>query len=120
MEFKAKAEAQARLAEGDEDVRLLLGVEPPDSWRGGRLAVMSSISFKGLEEPRVRDVSGFLRTLPAMRHLHGPAHCFPARQDLQEFVLTLGRPSSPSPNMKSLRRVSTSSSAIRHSFQPSK
>lgn len=32
-----EAEAQARLEQGDEDARFLLGVEVPDSWKGGLL-----------------------------------------------------------------------------------
>lgn len=56
-----EAEAQARLAEG-EDARFLLGVELPAEWKGG--------------------------TLPPMRNIDA-AHSLPARQDLPKFVLPL-------------------------------
>lgn len=35
-----QAEAQSRLEQGDEDARFLLGVEVPDSWKGGFLGFM--------------------------------------------------------------------------------
>ena len=37
-----QAEAEARLAEGDDSARLLLGApDPPAPWRGGRLGQFS-------------------------------------------------------------------------------